>query len=401
MKHIRTFESYRNYRKDENLEPMNEELFGAIGKFFSNLFKNIKEKIKKVKGGNEIEAIYSKYIKQINDQFSKQAGVDLNISAGESLDKKATDAKPKEEVKKEGFSYLTGERIYEEADAADAKMAVETLKKKKAVLDQIVAKLKEMALKEMDAVLKKMGGAAENPQLEIIINSKKDQFDLDYMNAQISYLEKSGDKTQIPNIAKQRDQISKKIEKQFANIDKVKSVKYEKGDKIIYLKKDKKKEDWDKLTPDEKKNPTEGKAKELVGVGTLVSKDKDKIKIEDEDGKEMDLQSGGLVGKTEGSKSVDFKEGDTVVFKRDSFKNNDGDKKWSELKDDDKQNSESEGLKKLVDDELVNIKKVEKIEGDLFVFKGKNDKEFKKKKSEVLGIIKGEEGKKEEKEEEK
>ncbi len=400
MKHIRTFESYRTLRKEE-VELVNEEIFGAIGKFFSNLFKNIKEKIKKVKGGNEVEAIYTKYIKQINDQFTKQAGVDLNISAGEVLDdkakaKKEADAKAKPAAagapvaQKERFSYLTGERINEEAEpTADSKMKIETLKKKKAILDQIVAKLKQMALKEMDTVLKKMGGAAENPQLEIVISAKKDQFDLDYMNAQIAYLEKAGDTTQVPAIAKQRDAISKKIEGQFANIDKVKSIKYEKGDQVIYLKKDKKKEDYDS-----KKKPEE--QKDIVGIGTLILKDKDKTKIEDEDGKEIDLSSDAIVGKPEASKGIEFKEGDTVVFRRDGFKENEGKKKWSELKDEDKQNEESDGLKKMLDDELVNIKKVERIEGEFFVFKGKDDKEFKKKKSEVLGLIKAKEGQAEE-----
>ena len=168
-------------------------------------------------------------------------------------------------------------------------------------------------------------------------------------------------------------------------MDKAQQITYETGDEVIYLKKDKKKEDYDP-----KKKPEE--QKEVVGVGSLVSKDGDKIKIEDEDGKDIDLTSDSLVGKTEGSKPVEFKEGDFVVFKRDGFKENDGKKKWSELKDEDKQNAESEGLKKMIDDELVNIKKVERIDGDFFVFKGKDDKEFKKKKTEILGVTKAKEG---------
>jgi hypothetical protein len=106
----------------------------------------------------------------------------------------------------------------------------------------------------------------------------------------------------------------------------------------------------------------------------------------------MDLAPEALIGKAEAEAGVEFKEGDTVVFKRDAFKENDGKKKWSELKDEDKQNAESEGLKKMMEDELVNVKKVERIEGEFFVFKGKDDKEFKKKKSEVIGLIKAKEG---------
>jgi hypothetical protein len=113
-------------------------------------------------------------------------------------------------------------------------------------MDQIVQKIKAMALKEMDAILTKFGGAAANPQLKIIIDTKKDQFEMDYLNAQIAYLDKAGDKTMVATISKDRDALSKKIEGEFADFDTAKAVTYAVGDEVIYLLQDKKPEEYDK-----------------------------------------------------------------------------------------------------------------------------------------------------------
>ena len=214
MKHIRTFESYRTLRNKEieQLEPVNEEIFGAIGKFFSNLFKNIKQKIFKVKGGKEVEEIYNKYLQKIQEEIKKAAGVELNLSA--AADSKAREeqkAKAEKEkaaaapaAKTESYSerFKRSQRIFEADEEVDTKMDAEKLKAKANVIKEILNKLKTMALKEMDAVLKKFGGASENPKLEIIITAKKDEFELAFLNAQVEFLEKAGDKTQVAEMAK-------------------------------------------------------------------------------------------------------------------------------------------------------------------------------------------------------
>jgi hypothetical protein len=271
-------------------EPLNEEIFGAIGKMLGNLFKKTKERINKTKGGKEIEAIYQKYLTQINDQFSKQAGVELNIAAAAN----ETGEKPVTPEVKENklFKFKDFEKI-NEADDVDAKTAVDQLKKKKTVLDQIVNKLKEMALKEMDAILKKYGGSAKNPQLEIIINSKKDQFELDYMNAQINFLEKSGDKTMSAQISKERDVVMKKVEADFKNFDTAKPVEYKVGDTVIYLLNGKKKEEYDSTKkPEEQKN--------IVGVKKIEKIEGDNITFLNKKGKEFLKTLIEIIGKSEG-----------------------------------------------------------------------------------------------------
>jgi hypothetical protein len=341
MKYMKTYESFRNSKDAFSEEEPVNEIFGAIGRFFSNMFKKAGELIRKTKGGNEVDAIYNKYLTKLSDEFQKSAGVSLNLMAVEKqaeLDGKSKPAeKPveKPEAQKEGEATQEGEVKKEslrfngnlikeaeevQAQSADVKMTPETLKQKKAILDQIVKKIKDMAIKEMDAVLKKLGGPAENPQLEAIISAKKDQFDLDFLNAQIKFLEESGDKTMVPNLVKQRDLISKKIEKTYKDMATLKAVKYESGDDVIYLLKGKTKDDWNKLTDDEKKKPTEGKAKEIVGIHTLDKIEGDKFTLLDKDGKPTIIKTGAeIVGKSEapeGAEKVDFKEGDTVKYKK-------------------------------------------------------------------------------------
>lgn len=255
MRYLKTYETYS----------VNEELFGAMGKLIGNLFKKAKERIRKTKGGKEVEAIYQKYISLINAEFIKKANVELNLlqSIGESLIKEA-DTPTKE---------------------ADTKMGAKTLKEKSDVLDEIIKKMKDMAGKEMDDILLKMGGASKNPKLAIIINAKKDQFDLDFLNAKINYLEKSGDKEVIDEISKERDLIVKKIESSYKNFDSVKSVDYKAGDDVIYLLKNKTRDDWNKLNDEQKKLTNESPAISIVGTGRIQKIENNIVYINYGDGK--------------------------------------------------------------------------------------------------------------------
>lgn len=375
MKYIKTFESHRTSKTSE---PVNEEFLGAIGKFFGNMFKKAKERINKTKGGNEVEAIYQKYLDLISKEFAKTAKVELNLAAA-ARENEGNNAVPtkKESLDIEGSDMITeaddapadapaaeGEEGKEGATPeVDAKTAVAQLKSKKTVLDQIIKKLKEMALREMDTVLKKYGGAAANPQLEIIITAKKDQFDLDFMNAQISWLEKAGDKTESINISKQRDAIAKKIEADYKDFDSKKPVAYKEGDNVIYLLQGKTKEEWTKLTDDEKKKPTEGNAAKIVGVHKISKIDGDKFTLLDKDDKPTIQKTGAEIIDKLGA-GVGYNVGDRVKYKM-----NDG--------------GEAETV-------------ITKIEGDNWFFKGK-DKELKKPFESIISKVKkGEEAKPEE-----
>lgn len=375
MKYIKTFESYRNSKSNE---PVNEEFLGALGKMIGNLFKKAKERINKTKGGKEIEAIYQKYVDMIGKELSKTAKVELNLAAAARANENPEAVPAKAPAAKESLEIENSDKINEADDSdapaptdVDAKTAVTQLKAKKGVLDQIVKKLKDMAIREMDVVLKKFGGAAANPQLDIIIQSKKDQFELDYLNAQINYLEKAGDKTESANIAKQRDVIAKKIEKDFAEFDTKKPVTYAAGDEVIYLLKDKKKEEYDpKKKPEDQAN--------VVGVHKIDKIEGDKFTLLDKDGKPTIVKTGaeiiGKVGGAEGGEAK-YKAGDTVIYKRGDFATKDGQKQWDAIKEEDRSNPQAEAVKKMIDAELIGSSAIEKVD------MGKKDKEISFKKA--------------------
>jgi hypothetical protein len=350
MKYIKKYESFKNP------EPVNEEFLGKLIGGIKNMFKKSQERTNKAKGGKEVEAIYQKYLTSITTELAKTAQIDLNVAAAAKGDLPAAAGAT--------------------TNDANAKLAVDTLKKKKTIMDQIVQKIKATALKEMDAVLTKFGGAAENPQLKIVIDTKKDQFEMDYLNAQIGYLDKAGDKTMVAAISKERDALSKKIEDEFADFDTAKAVKYEVGDEVIYLLKDKKPEEYDK-----DKKPEDQKA--VVGVHKIAEIDGDNFTLEDEKGEPTIKKTASeLMGKVEGAaKEEEYKVGDVVMYlKKDKKK-----EEFEALTDDEKKKP-TEGKAA----EIVGVKKIEKIEGDKVTFLDKEEKPtILKTLDEILGKTEG------------
>ena len=350
MKYIKKYESFKNQ------EPVNEEFLGKLIGGIKNMFKKSQERTNKAKGGKEVEVIYQKYLTSITTELAKTAQIDLNVAAAAKGDLPAAAGAT--------------------TNDANAKLAVDTLKKKKTIMDQIVQKIKATALKEMDAVLTKFGGAAENPQLKIIIDTKKDQFEMDYLNAQIGYLDKAGDKTMVAAISKERDALSKKIEDEFADFDTVKAVTYEVGGEVIYLLKDKKPEEYDK-----DKKPEDQKA--VVGVHKIAEIDGDNFTLEDEKGEPTIKKTASeLMGKVEGAaKEEEYKVGDVVMYlKKDKKK-----EEFEALTDDEKKKP-TEGKAA----EIVGVKKIEKIEGDKVTFLDKEEKPtILKTLDEILGKTEG------------
>ena len=313
MKYIKTFESHRSLK----YETINEEFFG-LNKLIGNLFKKAKAYINKIKGGQEIETIYKKYITIINNEFNSQAKVELNIVAASELGEGKPPVTPNggtssspgstSSVPESNNNSYNSFKLIKEADEdIDVKTNVQNLKSKKTILEQIIKKNKEAALKEMDAVLKKYGGSASNPQLAIIIDTKKNQFDLDFLNAQINYLEKSGDKTAVNEYIKQRDAIAKNIENSMKNIETAKPIEIKAGEKYIYKRKifdtdPKNKEEWEKAG-DEKFNIESEVFKNLnsqekIGCAKVKSIDNDKIIFESEtEGETFEIPKNNILGK--------------------------------------------------------------------------------------------------------
>ena len=348
MKYIKKYESFKN------TEPVNEEFLGKLIGGIKNMFKKSQERTNKAKGGKEVEVIYQKYLTSITTELAKTAQIDLNVAAAAKGDLPAAAGAT--------------------TNDANAKLAVDTLKKKKTIMDQIVQKIKATALKEMDAVLTKFGGGSANPQLKIIIDAKKDQFEMDYLNAQIGYLDKAGDKTMVAAISKERDALSKKIEDEFADFDTAKAVTYAVGDEVIYLLKDKKPEEYDKAKKPEDQNT-------IVGVHKIAELDGDNFTLEDEKGEPTIKKTGKeIMGKVEGEATEEYKVGDFVIhLKQDKKK-----EEWDALTDEEKKDPNGEKAK-----EIVGVHKIEKIEGDNFTFKDSKGVDFTKTKADILGKSEG------------
>ena len=353
MKYIKKYESF----KKQNAEPVNEEFLGKLIGGIKGLFKKAQERSNKAKGGKEVEVIYQKYLTMITSELAKTAQIDLNVMAASKGDLPAAAGAT--------------------TNDANAKLAVDTLKKKKVVMDQIVQKIKAMALKEMDAILTKFGGAAANPQLKIIIDTKKDQFEMDYLNAKIAYLDKAGDKTMVAAISKERDALSKSIEDDFKDFDTAKAVTYAVGDEVIYLLQDKKPEEYDKT-----KKPEDQKA--IVGVHKIAELDGDNFTLEDEKGEPTIKKTGKeIMGKVEGGEPAEeYKVGDNVIYKRGKF----NEESWKKITDDDKKKPNEGPMKDLQDNEEIGIKKISKIEGDKVSFE---DADFTKTMADILGKTEG------------
>ena len=278
--------NYDQFITNKNNQQINEGFFDV----FKKLVGKITGYFNKIKGGKEVKVIYDKYITLINNEFKKQANVDLNIGA--------------EQIKKESIVYdyksFINEELEQKTDDTDVsnllggttgttsgtttdnKMTVDTLKKKTAILDKIIALYVDKAMKEMSAVLQKYGGAEKNPKLKVIIDNQKDQFTLDYLEAKILYLEKAGDKTIINQMKVERDKLSKDLNNRWNSFDEAGNVK-EGGQLLVGVYYRYNTDEGIKTIKMVKQSPNNGKI-----IATYVFKDDGQIKDQDFDTKNID-----------------------------------------------------------------------------------------------------------------
>ena len=277
MKHIRTFESFRN-KKYIQEEPVNEEIFGFIGNLFGKLFKSIKRVVNKIKGGNEVEEIYDEYLQKITDALKKQVNVELNLAAagnpdeakpskptaptapptaqapkaneandaavklgGQETTTKPTTGESTEGEKKE-VEATEGKEIQKEP-GDDKKLDTKILLQKKELIDQIVMKLKDEAISKMNDVLKNAGGSEENSGLASLIKNKKSEFELAFLNAKVQFLTDAGDIKMIAQVKKERDIKKAEVEKGYKELStqieqKNPTVDLKVGDEYIYTNKE-------------------------------------------------------------------------------------------------------------------------------------------------------------------
>ena len=101
-----------------------------------------------------------------------------------------------------------------------------------------------------------------------------------------------------PSITKTGAEIMGKVEGEGGEA----TEEYKVGDSVIHLKKDKKKEEWDALSDEEKKDPNGEKAKEIVGVHKIEKIEGDNFTFKDNEGNDFTKTKDEILGKTEAPK---------------------------------------------------------------------------------------------------
>jgi hypothetical protein len=240
MSYIHKFESFRK----QKAEVVNEEILGTLFNWAKGYINKKRAAERKVKGAKDLDVIYNKFLKMINDQLASQAKISLNLKGEQELLAAANKPQQKPAVKTaESLMITEGEDqapVIEEGeegeeDAKDTKLDVDTLRQKMSVITKIIDIQKKNAKKEMTKVLQKYGGAEKNPDLKELIDTRIDEFDLALLNAQMDYLNQAGDKEAIKKVTANRDKKQKEIQASYAKIgtDATKEIKV--GDKTLML----------------------------------------------------------------------------------------------------------------------------------------------------------------------
>lgn len=83
---------------------------------------------------------------------------------------------------------------------------------------------------------------------------------------------------------------------------------YKEGDQVIYLLKDKTMDDWNKLNDNQKKNPKEKPASDIVGIGKIQKIQDDKITIEYTEGKTTEKSTSEIISRLEVDENEEAKK---------------------------------------------------------------------------------------------
>jgi|694.fasta_scaffold127260_2 hypothetical protein len=328
MKHVRTFESFRN---NKGLEPVNEEfvlglLKGALSKVmaaFGNTFKDMVNDFKnafKADDPNSIKGIIMTNFNQavdgaqknLNDKLVDEAGVgdmmnkmiDSLVGLATGIDKDIDTAVGKDKsagAKAVAKAIILGSKeaawagIVGLLDPTKGKSGMKTTYKySKMNYDLSLAKLPDLKAKK----------AAASKFLDNMQKDIQAQLDKEFSEEEIKKLY---DDSMAK--AKQGGGESSITFDQYQEF-------FDKKSPIIYLLKDKTKEDWDKLSDDQKSKPSEKPASDIVGVKVVDELNKSNTNLIDawivrfigKDGKKITKFPKEIIGVSGSTQSEDAKK---------------------------------------------------------------------------------------------
>ena len=318
-KYVRNFESFRN---DVKLNSINEELLGGVMNFFKNMWGKAVEEVKKL--GKNPSA----------DQLE------------EWIDKNPLN--PKDD------SYLL-KGVMDEFMKKPEANEQECLDLIKNILDPQVGSLGKQGMQTLyDGLLKAFG--KETPTLDIVkyyMETMRNRAIKDYKYA-------GGPDLKVGTDAKVDD---KKIiidMKDTTHLPEFKKA-------ILAAQQDNKKR--------------KQLAMDWVNKILVVRLDKYLLELA---GKEQELEAYlKSVGKESPEGVGEIKPGESVIYKREKFSEDE----WKKLTDDDKKKPGEGKMKELEDKEMIGIKKVKAVNGDEVSFE---DADFKKTTGDILGKVEGE-----------
>ena len=313
MKYVRTYESFRE-NKNSKIEPVNEELLGGLMDFFKGLWKKAVDGLKKLGDNPSVEDI-SKWTTE--GPFNPQSDVYVFKSVMQEFKKKP------------------------EANNEDCLTLVDNM------LDPETGALGSQGLQPLYDTLVNAFGKENVAPLEtakFIIENVRNRAIKDFKYAGGPDL-KVGEAKIDPN-AKKMDLSDKN------HLPDLKKILESAGD-------------------DNKKKMQDAVAWVEKTLLPALTKYESEITVDqvDEYLKSKGIETKGDVG--------ELKEGDTVVYKRDKFNEDE----WKKLSDEDKKKTDEGPMKDLQDKEMIGVKKISSISGDEISFE---DADFKKTKDDIL-----------------
>jgi hypothetical protein len=295
--YVRTFESFR---KNQN-EPINEELFGGVLNFFKGLWSKAMEELKKLGedpdttkvkdwiADNPFNPSDNSYLfKNIMDEFKKkpEANDQDALNLVDSILNPETGV-----LGKQGLQSLYDnlKKTYPPQDGEVMSSQVATFEyffntiRNKAIIQYKFAASTDGKVdpKKINIDLKDMTHLPDVKKLLTAATDGKKKKD-----AIINWCEK----TLFPQLDKFADAITEDEVNKYLAAKKIEvptgsNVEYKIGDTVVYKREKFNQDLWDKLTDDEKKNPTEKAEEVQVGIKAITKIEGDNISFEDADGK--------------------------------------------------------------------------------------------------------------------
>lgn len=327
MKYIRTYESYKSPKNWDKLEPINEEIFGKIVDFFKGLWKKTTDDMKKALGDNPSAKKVEDWVERnifnpADDNYIFKSIIDEFNKKPSANDQDCLDLVKNILDPETGALGQQGiQPLYDNMLAAYGKDA--------AILDIVkfyIEYIRNKAIKDY-----KYAGGPDlkiDPKVPAKVDPKKIIIDMK-------------DTTHLPDF--------KKILLTAAQDDKKR--------KQLAL-------DWVNKT--------------------LVVRLQKYLEVPQTEALERYLQAAGKEMPEEGPEGG-YKAGDTVIYKRTKFNEDE----WKKVTDEDKKKPEEGIMKDLEDKEMIGIKQIKEVKGDDVIFEKEDGTTFTKKISDLLGAIEG------------